>query len=817
MPRGKKRTRAAAAEVERFTTALVAVNDRASSSAPAADSTYQLVIINSCLTNEDIRLPCAPTPALLSSFYAHCSTTEEEEDASPIAGLTPWKAEYWLTRVAHVPLGRHSALPDAFRLRHGCASRLHARVVYVRTPVVHKRFAKWFPCIQREEEAQQKRVSEKTEEDDDVVLVESDDIKSAARSPSSVSSVFISPYYLIVNYSENPVYVGRNRVPRGRSVQLEEGDVLSFLECAFDDEGGVLDAVHLDPSQSPRATAISSAEIDTLVEPTWQLAFASLQQYEPGLQLATPTFPLRVRRRLVAHRRLYDVPSVIQDYVKWWWSVQGHPTAESKLSSSTVPLCLLPVSPSTSSSWVVSGNHLIRAPGTARSTAASTTPDRPPLLREGDGGALCSPLPLPTKHSDRNSGSPERSLFSVSALQDPAVAASLRKWLNDTEDMAEISDDALSPISARLTLDRAWLRRAMRRVCGPQRPEHSNSMRASPHASAVAIGAMKADSSFPFSCAKSADGTCGVDEETTAKPVAASVPPPPPIVKDDVAESFRVSSSPLRGGSAPQPAFVTPPREPSVVQAVLDELRRSRSEAAVKGPSARVAGDDSIKKNATEASCSNTDVPVRRSLHLDEELIELFTDNSPLQLPSEACARSTNSPQRDGSVGNSLPLVSAAHADVSTGAAGRATAVPGVRLEAAVLPVYVFTRRSRSPDVYTREGALLRPFSPISSDKAMVAAASAAQHVYYFDPEELRGGRGTEKAQGERDRSASAPASPTATTEQLLQETEVGPQLGRKSSKIADGGAIEFEWIDESARKETAGKRKRRRPRKHPL
>ncbi|KPI86335.1 hypothetical protein ABL78_4601 [Leptomonas seymouri] len=808
MPLERKRLRAAVAEAEGSRTHRAVVNDSTSSPADTAD-TYQLAVVNACLTNEDIRLPCAPTPALLSSFYSNCNTIEVENAASPISGFTPWKAEYWLRRVAHVLLGRHSALPDAFRLRHDFASRLHARVVYIRTPAMHKRFAKYFPCITGDdetlrgtEEEQQRGAEKRVEEDADVVIVESGDARSATSSPPPLSPAFVSPYYLIINYSENAVYVGGNCVPRGRSARLQEGDVISFLECAFDDEGGVLGAVNSDPSSTHDKDVFGAAKKDTLVEPIRQLAFASLQQHLPGVQPSMSSFPLYAQHRLIAYRRLYDVPADIQEYVKWWWSAQAHPTAELTSSSSGLLLCPASTSTLSSSNWLVSGNHLVRAPSVTRSAAALATPDHPPPPCRDEDNAVRAPLSPPISRSNSVAGSVEHFPFNINALQNPAVATSLRQWLDDTEGMAEISDTALSPLSVRLKLDRSWLRLVLRRLCGSQRQERSSSMRASLLGSAEKTSNAKVERSSPLPLTKlevEADG----DEAKAAA--------------GHVVESFRVSLLPLRGDSAPPSVLATPTREPSVMQTVLDELRRSRSEDFAKAQSPRNDDSDGSKVSNAQTSCCHANVPVHRSLHLDENVIELFMDNSPHKGLSEARTGHTSSHQKDESASNSLPLASATHADSSLGVAGHATDVPGVRLEAAVLPVYVFTRRSHSPDVYTREGASLRPFSPTSRDKAMAAAASAAQHVYYFDLEESQGGEGAERSPKARDHSASNPTLLAATAGQLPQAAEGAQQLVSSSALFDDRNAVKFEWIDKSEGKQVSEKRRKGRARKRPL
>lgn len=801
MPREKKRARSVAeAEAQHLPLSTPTVTL----------DTYQLVVVNSCLTNEDIRLPCSPTPALLSAFYEQCNGDEERAaiaSATAPVGLTSWKTEHWLRRVAHVPLGRHSALPPSFRLRHECVSRLHARVVYVQTPAMHKRFSKYFPCIEREDatarcaEKEEKRCED--ERDVDVIVVNSDDESSTATPPPPPSaSTFTSPYYLMVNYSENPVYVGRDCVSRGRSVRLQEGDVVSFLECAFDVDGGVLDGCVPKPASttSDSATAVMTAH-DTLTEPTGQLADASLQQFAATPPPARPVFPLCAQHRLIAQRRLYEVPSVIQEYVRWW-SAQSRSAAES--------------SPISSSHWLVSVNHLVRISSMTRSAAAaSAAPELPTWSathgndgEDADDGS--SPMPVSATR-DRNASAVNEPalLFRTNALLNPAVAASLRQWLNDMEDLAEVADDAQSPLAARLTLDRAWLRSAVRKHFPRSSPqsEGSHSTDAAPSLSSVKAEDQNAGCATPRSPisvvkAEWCDGEVKQEEA-------------------DVAESFRVSLSPLHGP--------TTPRESSCVQTALEELRhncngRKTTSAPLPSLEAEVGREQASRKVLPSHVAG--EAPVRRSLHLDEDLITLFADTSSRAVGLEEARVHHGSMAREGSRRNSLACDSSALVECPSRTAGHATTVPGVYVETAVLPVYVFTRRSRSPEAYTREGASLRPFSPTTRDKATAAAANAAQYVYYFDPEESQSRSDApapwQKNHGKNARGNSAPdsASPVVATAQsaVVQQTEAKvPQHPSDSVDIADGGgsgAARFEWIDESEQKETARKRMKRKHRK---
>jgi hypothetical protein len=785
MPHSKKRLRTAAGNAEATTTPTVAASPLTSSSEVAASDTYQLTVVNTCLANEDIRLPHAPTPALLSWFYSQCGATEEGA-ACTVLGLTPWKADFWLRRVAHVPLGRHSSLPGALRLRHDCVSRLHARVVYVRTAGMHKRFAKYFPYIEREahdrkaiEHAGQEPCScdgrEGAEEDADVIIMEPDrSLSVTSPPPPSSRTDFVAPYYLIVNYSENPIYVGQDCISRGRSARLQEGDVVSFLECAFDNEGGIFDRVQQTPQHSSAESTAAAVDMDTLIEPTRQLVCASLQHCSSGPLSHKPVFPLCVHRRLLAYRRLYDVPSVVHEYARWWY-------AQTAGSISTDAAR----SPSRSNSrWLVSGNHLVRA------TSASTTPERPSKrFGTGDeGNADVSPAPVPVNRRGCGApGSAEPLFDNTHALLDPVVAASLRQWLDDTEDLEEFSTNTQSPLSARLTLDRAWLRSLVRRVCDSQLRERIHS-----------AGSSLSNAKNPFVKAEEEEkeGSSG------ATSTAAALPASKAAHQEDVVEGFRVSLSPHRG-------VTTSLHKPSVVQAVLNELRVSRD-----------AGDNDEENHGIRQSfCSAADVPFHRSLRLDDDPIQLFTDNTICGAKAEGNVHSDHVGRAASVNATSLELISATHGMVPDEAVGQATAIPGVRLEAAVLPVYVFTRRSRSPDVYTREGASLHPFPPTARDKATAAAANGAQYVYYFDPEESQRESGRALSHSRQDNyGVPSPASPLGSTAQLPQREEAAErQLVSDAVGLTANDDVRFEWIDESEQKETARKKRKGKARRRRL
>ncbi|KAK7194680.1 hypothetical protein NESM_000387000 [Novymonas esmeraldas] len=662
---------------------------------PALDAreapAFQLAVINSCLTNEDVRLPRLPTPGLLTGFY-------DQYDPAATATAAPWKGEYWRTRVAHAVLGRHSALPAAYRLGHECVARLHARVVFVRTGRMHRQLCDAYPPLQRvrpsgtaggvEEEEEQ-------EEDGGVGLAQCTEDSVDER--DAMPLAFAAPYYLLINHSANPVFVGVDRVPQGRSVALEEGDIVSVLECAFEDDGGVLDAVE-DAGSAGSGEADVHGSDATLTEQVPQLARESLSRCVTAVSPPQPTTPsppplplaVHVSGRIVARRRLYTVSHMIQEYVRWWHQYRV-PAAEPQANGDSThrPPSRSPTKPrSANALWMVSGNHLVRAPSITGAVAPAPTSGS-----DGAGGTGASPpltpspsvSPCPSRKRSRSplaspSTQPPQILFS-SVPHSPDIVAALRRWLRETEDMEEVADEVHSPLAARLTLDRAWLWQLVR---------HGASLRHAPSTPPPrrAAGAALSPSPVEVGDAGRTKGGGGSGDTPSACGASAAL-----------AERFRVSLPSTHSdtdavdGAAARTLAATPPRSPSVVQSALEELRRRR------GP------------DATPAAPSG----VRRSLCLDDDPIEVYTDD-----PARAVTPHANlaAPRRTPSA-----------SQLST--AGLPTCVPAVHVRPAALPVYVFTRRSRSPDVDTREQSALVATSTATGQAR--GAGAAKQFVYYYD------------------------------------------------------------------------------------
>lgn len=655
---------------------------------------FQLAVINSCLRNEDIRLPQRPTPALLARFYHECDAMVTAAAAAGASTPSPWGAEYWRTRVPHVPLGRHSALPAAYQLRHECVGRLQARVIYVHASGVHRQLRRAYPAIDvtRTTTTAECRVAHTEDEvADEVVIVEPPAVRRTTTAASPLPP-FTTSYYLLVNHGANPVFVGADSVPQGRSVVLCDGDVVSFLECAFDEDGGVLDAVECDSAcaRSPEGDAaeLGATAAAALLESVTELANASLLRCVGRNAGASPAAltDVRVSHGLVGTRRLYAVPHVIRDYMQWWLQ-QGQEQERDGLSpkGAVAGPPSLPAPPSTApaaTAWRVAGNHLVRAPSIASDT--------------GYSAAAPSPAPAtPARDASR-----KRSRSPSSTPLQPAAVDALRHWLKATEEVEEVAEQAPSPITAQLLLDRAWLWQLLR--------ENRHASTSAP------VAVKKASASPPLS---------KVEGSTTADGVPlAAVKFEGKDAVDSTAERFRVSPQlgiGDSGGGGGGGGGVTPARAGSVVQSVLEELRRSRSGALVTPP-LQPAGD------TAEAVAESS---VRRSLRLDVDPIAVCGD--------EAAEGSAHWPQRHPERGPLPPLRSPPRAP-ATAAAGVPTCVPGVRVRPAALPVYIFTaRRGRSPDVHTRERTTLALSSPASP--AAAGTGAVKQFVYYYEePDEGR-------------------------------------------------------------------------------
>lgn len=130
-------------------------------------------------------------------------------------------ADMWLRKIPHLVFGTAETLPASTRLLHPCASLLHAKMISVVSKKLEVYFLKTFPLVERECPGPE------------VTIIDDDGAHSSTDIPPL-------PFYLVVNYSVNPMFVNNIEVPRGRSCVVSKGDIISFLECAFDAYGGVL-------------------------------------------------------------------------------------------------------------------------------------------------------------------------------------------------------------------------------------------------------------------------------------------------------------------------------------------------------------------------------------------------------------------------------------------------------------------------------------------------------------------------------------------------------------------------------------------------
>ncbi|CBZ30625.1 conserved hypothetical protein [Leishmania mexicana MHOM/GT/2001/U1103] len=763
MPR-KKASRKAASPV------AAASHDSPVSSHPGEPAAFQLAVVNSCLCNEDVRLPRLPTPALLAPFYVQFESTVA---AASLRTTSPWKSDYWCTKVAHVVLGRHSALPAVYRLRHECAGRLHARVVYVQAAAVHRQLYKAYPPLPRSRT--HAITVDEVGDDDDVVIVEPTtrgDAVVAGVAGQPTPTVFKTSYYLLINHSENPIFVGSDRVPQGRSVELQEGDVLSFLECAFDEDSGVLDEANVADGGDGagghgRDTSIDAEAVEcaaTTVEQVQQLAEESLWRCVDTSAVGSASRPssssplftalqVRVPHRTVATRRFYEVSHVVQEYMRWW---HRHTTQlfEHRHVNGRHPASP-PVEPmGVTFSWMVSSNHLVRAPSIANSGVGPVTPvcakvegacdtsaatvrqpssSPPPLCSQGRGSRSSSPLP----HMQQQ----QQHRFSEDLLKTPAVVTALRQWLKDTEDMEEVADEVHSPLAARLVLDRAWLWRLVRhhhrQQATPQPPPSSPAARGAFSPSLVKLED-KTTTTAGLACAATLKKREGAGPGSVPPQLGGSSSPQ--SASDDVAERFRISVSTVfddpvaTGHGASLAPTATPSRGASVVQTVLEELRQSHSKK--KSPASEQGTHALLPPLSGNMPMVGTDVAraapdVRRTLCLDADPIHVYVNNSTHCSARPVSAEASQWPLKR----LSSPAVSV----------GMPTRVPAVRIRPAMLPVYVFTRRSPSPDVYTREQSVFTYAHSFSSPTVIGHASGAGasgstsrlgnakQFVYYYD------------------------------------------------------------------------------------
>ncbi|CAM71982.2 conserved hypothetical protein [Leishmania infantum JPCM5] len=750
MPRRKASRKAAS-------TVAAASHDSPVSSHPGEPAAFQLAVVNSCLCNEDVRLPRLPTPALLTPFYAQYESTAA---AASLRTTSPWKSDYWCTKVAHVALGRHSALPAVYRLRHECAGRLHARVVYVQAAAVHRQLYKAYPPLPRSK-THATTVGE-VGDDDDVVIVEPTTRGDVVAGPAGPPppTAFKASYYLLINHSENPIFVGPDRVPQGRSVVLREGDVLSFLECAFDEDSGVLDEAGVADGGGGaeghcKGTSIDAEAVEcaaTTVEQVQQLAAESLWRCVDtstagsASRSSSSSFTahqVRVPHRIVATRRFYEVPHVVQEYMRWWHRhttqlfEQRHVNGRHTASPANEPM-------GATFSWMVSGNHLVRAPSIANSGIGFVAPACAKAegaydISAASAGQLSSPPPLCSQRRGSRSPSPlprmqqrQQRRFSEDLLKTPAVVTALSQWLKDTEDMEEVTDEVHSPLAARLLLDRAWLWRLVRRHHRQQATPQPQS--SSPAARDAFSSSLKLEDKTTTTTTAGLACAATVKKREVVEP--GSVPPQlggspsPQSASDDVAERFRISvptvlGDPLATGHGASLALTTTPsRAASVVQAVLEELRQShgkkKSPASEQGAHALLPplfGNE--PKAGTEVARTAPDV--RRTLCLDAEPIHVYANSN-----THSAARPVSGEA------SQWPLKRLSSPAVSV---GMPTCVPAVRIRPAMLPVYVFTRRSPSPDAYTREQSSFTHARSLSA----LAPLPAPSRIISHDHEEARG------------------------------------------------------------------------------
>ncbi|KAG5492493.1 hypothetical protein JKF63_01071 [Porcisia hertigi] len=795
-------------------------HDRPLNAGPGEPVNFQLAVVNSCLCNEDVRLPRLPTPALLSPFYT-------QYDSTASLRTSPWERDYWCTKVAHVVLGRHSALPAVYRLRHECAGRLHVRIVYVRAASVHRQLHKAYPPLFRS--PMDAIMTSESGSDDDVVVVEpttrGDRAVADAADPSS-PTVFTVPYYLLINHSENPVFVDQDRVPQGRSVALREGDVLSFLECAFDADGGVLDKVECTDvggcTEGKYGCTSVNAEAEGCaagaVEHIQRLAKESLWRCVDALQQSSLTaladHEVRVANRAVAIRRFYQVPHVIQEYMRWWHRhttqlLERHRVKDTHAVSP-------PAEPRGADfSWMVSGNHLVRAPSIANSDLTSVMPAYTKTEDDSDPSAATAVPSSVTlfpsaQHSDSYSPCVSfhvpQERFSEDVLHAPPVVMALRQWLRDTEGLEEVTDDVHSPLAARLVLDRAWLWRLVRRH---QQQGTSRSLAPSPAAhdtlSPSPVKLEHKTTSAGLVCpgtVKTQDG-----RNPASGPLLHVKSSSLQSAPTDMEEHFRITlpngfdDPATTGGSASQTLTGTPPRRESVVRAMLEELRRSRSKE--KGHATGQGTQDLLPSSFGKEQNGNTKIArtapgVHRRLCLDTNPICVYAKSNTC-----TATRPVSGERPQSSLNNlfSPPM-----------SVGMPSCVPAVRVRPAALPVYVFTRRSPSPDVYTRERTSFT-YSHSSSPTMMghVRGSGAAgstsnpsavkQFVYYYDPDDRPSNEATEVLGRHQRKSTDGgttinpspalvePSSPTPTTVMPL------PRDSHIDSSTADDGLL---WVDEA-------------------
>lgn len=167
----------------------------------------------------------------------------------------PLSREMWLTKVPHLVWGTASTLPTSTQLEplpdDLCIAPLQAKLVWVIRRTMEHYFLKTFPLISSAKQSE-----------------ETSFLASAA--PENSSSPALSarfplplPYYLLINYGEQPLFVNAWKVQRGCSCILQQGDWISFLESALDRYIGVAEPGMAPPhtfSISPQQTMLLTKE-----------------------------------------------------------------------------------------------------------------------------------------------------------------------------------------------------------------------------------------------------------------------------------------------------------------------------------------------------------------------------------------------------------------------------------------------------------------------------------------------------------------------------------------------------------------------------
>lgn len=180
----------------------------------------------------------------------------------------PLSREMWLTKVPHLVWGTAPTLPPSTQLQlvpdRQSISSLQAKLVWVTGKTMEQYFLKTFPLIASLSEGGDSSVCPS--------FGSHHSTSSSVSAPEAVdsSSVFSAsvrpfgsfPYYLIINYGVEPLYVNMWRVERGHSCVLQHGDWISFLESALDRYAGIvepLNEVHIPSSGLPPSSFLKNS------------------------------------------------------------------------------------------------------------------------------------------------------------------------------------------------------------------------------------------------------------------------------------------------------------------------------------------------------------------------------------------------------------------------------------------------------------------------------------------------------------------------------------------------------------------------------